>query len=144
MPRQNPVKRVLAPFVAAAALAALLAGCASGNAGAGPPAGAEPSGTVGVTPPSSPTESPMPSPSYSPKYPPPPPGEVTVTGIVEAGVERGCVILRAGLTIYQLVGQDPAIVEGAKVTVRGRPDPDLVTTCQQGTPLHVIEVTPAR
>ena len=84
----------------------------------------------------------MPSLSYSPKNPPSPSGEVTVTGIVEAGVEHGCVVLRAGTTLYQLVGQDPSIVAGAKVTVRGRPDPGLITTCQQGTPLHVIEVTP--
>jgi hypothetical protein len=129
-------------FVAAVALAALLAGCASRNADAGPATGPKPSGTVAVTPSSPPTESPMPSPSYSPKYPPAPSGEVTVTGTVEAGVERGCVILRAGTTLYQLVGKDPAIVAGAKVTVRGRPDPGLITTCQQGTPLHVIEVTP--
>ncbi len=85
----------------------------------------------------------MPSPSYSSKYPPSPVGEVTVTGTVEAGVERGCIVLRGGPTLYQLVGQDPLIVVGATVTVRGRPDPGLMTTCQQGTPLHVIEVTPA-
>lgn len=81
----------------------------------------------------------MPNLSYSPKSLPPS-GEVTVTGIVEDGVERGCVILRSGTTLYQLLGQDPAICAGAKVTVRGRPDPGLMTTCQQGTPLHVIEV----
>ncbi|WP_426563801.1 hypothetical protein ACPPVT_21145 [Angustibacter sp. McL0619] len=138
MPRQMSMKRVLTPVVAIAALGALLAGCGSRDADAGP----EPSGTVAVTPSSPPSESPMPSPSYSAKYPPPASGEVTVTGTVEAGVEGGCVILRTDTTLYQLVGQDPAIVAGAKVTVRGRPDPGLITTCQQGTPLHVIEVTP--
>jgi hypothetical protein len=69
-------------------------------------------------------------------------GEVTVTGTVEDGVEHGCVILRTGTTLYQLIGSDPAVVAGAQVTVRGRPDPDLLTICQQGTPLHVIEMTP--
>ena len=62
----------------------------------------------------------MPSLSYSPKYPPSPSGEVTVTGTVEAGVERGCVILRADTTLYQLVGQDPAIV-GGREGDRARP-----------------------
>lgn len=136
-PRQTGMKRVLTLFVPVAALAALLAGCGSGTADAG----SEPSGTVTVSPSGPPSEAPMPSPLYAPKYPPPPLGEVTVTGTVEAGVEHGCLMLRAGGTLYQLVGQDPGIVEGANVTVRGRPDPDLMTTCQQGTPLHVIEVT---
>jgi hypothetical protein len=82
----------------------------------------------------------VPSLSYSSKYPPSPAREVTVTGVVEEGVERGCVVLRTDTTLYQLVGADPAIVAGAQVTVRGRLDPGLSTTCQQGTPLHVIEV----
>lgn len=132
------MKRVLTALVPVAAFAVLLAGCGSRTADAG----SEPSDTVAVSPSSPPSEAPMPSPPYAPKYPLPPLGEVTVTGTVEAGVERGCIMLRAGGTLYQLVGQDPAIVAGATVTVRGRPDPDLMTTCQQGTPLHVIEVTP--
>ena len=132
------MRRVPTPVVVAVALAALLAGCASRTAGPGP----EPSDTVTVTPSSAPSESPMPSLSYSPKLPPSPSGEITVTGVIEAGVERGCVILRAGTTLYLLVGQHPAIVAGATLVVRGRPDPGLITTCQQGTPLHVIEVTP--
>jgi hypothetical protein len=134
------MKRFPVVLTSLAGLLLALAGCASRAPGT--TADPAPSGTVTVTPSTNPPESPMPSLSYNPKPSVPPAGEVTVTGTVEAGVERGCVVLRAGVTLYQLVGQDPAIVEGAKVTVRGRPDPTLMTTCQQGTPLHVIEVTP--
>jgi len=140
------MKRFPVVVTSLAGLLLALAGCASRAPGTAPgTAGAPaPSGTVTVAPPTSSPESPMPSLSYQPKPSVPASGEVTVTGTVEAGVERGCVVLRAGVTLYQLVGQDPAIVEGAHVTVRGRPDPTLLTTCQQGTPLHVIEVTPGR
>ena len=76
--------------------------------------------------------------------PPKPPAEITVTGTVEAGVERGCRIFRTADVIYQLVGSaDPRIQAGARLTVRGRPDPALMTTCQQGTPLRVIEIQDA-
>ena len=71
-------------------------------------------------------------------------GEVIAVGVVEEGVERGCTILRTADVIYQLVGSaDPLIQPGARLSVRGRPNPNLVTTCQQGTPLQVIEVRPA-
>jgi NADH:ubiquinone oxidoreductase subunit F (NADH-binding) len=71
-------------------------------------------------------------------------GETTVVGVVEEGVERGCMILRAGDQVYQLVGSaDPQIKPGARLSVRGRLNPGLVTTCQQGTPLQVIAVQPA-
>jgi hypothetical protein len=146
------MKRSLVVTVLLVINGAALAGCASRGA----PSGAAPSGGPAVSPsvaspsvagpstanPSTTRESPMPSlPPLTSKYPSTPAsGEITVTGTVEAGVERGCVMLRAGGAVYQLVGKDPAIVMGARVTVRGRPDPGLITTCQQGTPLHVLEV----
>jgi hypothetical protein len=64
---------------------------------------------------------------------------VTVTGTVEAGVEANCLLLKG----YLLVGgANGAVRAGAKVTVTGRPRPELLTTCQQGTPLQVESVRP--
>src|SRR5689334_15493017 len=98
----------------------LLSACAAQS----PVAAPAPSGTVTVTPSTNSPESPMPSLSYSPKDSPQPVGpDITVTGTVEAGVERGCVMLRSGTLVFQLIGKDPLIVEGAKVTVTGRPEP---------------------
>ncbi|TWH68400.1 hypothetical protein [Micromonospora olivasterospora] len=59
---------------------------------------------------------------------------MTLTGVVEAGVEPGCRMLDG----YQLIG-GPAdvLAAGAKVTVTGQPKPDMLTTCQQGTPFVV-------
>ncbi len=71
--------------------------------------------------------------------------EITVTGRVEAGVEPRCALLPGqGRTPYLLVGGDPSVVKpGAHLVVRGRPDPGALTTCMQGTPLHVSEAHPA-
>ena len=69
---------------------------------------------------------------------------IEVTGVVEAGVENGCVILRTATETYQLMGStDPLLQPGERVTVVGRPQQDLATTCQQGTPLQVLEVRAA-
>ncbi|HEY2948937.1 MAG TPA: hypothetical protein VGJ53_11150 [Micromonosporaceae bacterium] len=86
----------------------------------------------------------MPSRPFSPKPHPSPQAEITVVGVVEAGVEHGCTVLRTGDEVYQLVGSaDPMIKPGARLAVRGRPNPNLITTCQQGTPFEVIEVRAA-
>lgn len=71
--------------------------------------------------------------------------EITVTGTVQAGVEPRCSLLPGqGRTPYLLVGGDPSVVKpGAHLVVRGRPDPGALTTCMQGTPLHVSEAHPA-
>ncbi|WP_460954763.1 hypothetical protein [Parasphingorhabdus pacifica] len=72
------------------------------------------------------------------------PGEITIVGTVETGVESGCLVLVGGDKPHLLLGGDPAVVRpGAHLLVRGRPDPDLVTTCMQGEPLHVSEANPA-
>jgi hypothetical protein len=84
-----------------------------------------------------------PSPQFSPKptLPTKSQGEVTVIGVVEEGVEHGCVMLRTADTLYQLVGSSsPMIAPGARLSVRGKPNPSLLTTCQQGTPFQVLEV----
>lgn len=65
---------------------------------------------------------------------------VELRGTVQAGVEPGCLILESGGKTYGLYGGDPAVVSaGAKVRVRGVPQPDMVTTCQQGIPFQVTE-----
>jgi len=67
---------------------------------------------------------------------------VTVRGTVVAGVEGGCLMLNS----YQLVVEDAALQQvvrpGAEVEVSGRLQPDLVTFCQQGTPLIVTSARP--
>ncbi|WP_374272827.1 hypothetical protein [Actinoplanes sp. M2I2] len=64
----------------------------------------------------------------------------TLTGTVTAGVEPGCLLLDG----YLLVGGDRTVVRaGLRITVTGRVVPDLVTTCQQGTPLVVTSAQPA-
>ena len=69
---------------------------------------------------------------------------IEVTGVVEAGVENGCMILRTETESYQLMGSsDPLIQVGARLTVTGRAQLDIATTCQQGTPLQVLQVRPA-
>ncbi|WP_143134059.1 hypothetical protein [Actinoplanes philippinensis] len=58
----------------------------------------------------------------------------TLTGIVTAGVEHRCLLLGE----YLLVGGDRTVIRaGARLAVTGRKVPDLVTTCQQGTPFVV-------
>ncbi|GAA3300888.1 hypothetical protein Dvina_47630 [Dactylosporangium vinaceum] len=67
--------------------------------------------------------------------------ELAVRGTVKEGVEPGCVLLATDSQTYLLVGGDKtALKTGATVTVHGRPEPDLMTTCQQGTPFRVTKV----
>lgn len=67
-------------------------------------------------------------------------GGATITGTVTSGVEPGCLLLGE----YLLVGGPrDVITAGAKITVTGRVERDLMTTCQQGTPFLVDSVKPA-
>ena len=60
-----------------------------------------------------------------------------------AGVEQGCLVLQAADADYLLVGGDRSVLRpGARVTVRGRADSSLVTTCQQGTAFAVASASP--
>ena len=129
----------------AVTLAALFAGgTLAGCGGAGDGTTAQPEGSP-VS--SSPGESPLLPPSGR-VSPPPEPGaskntaaEITLTGIPEEGVESGCVVMRSGEQLYNLLGGDKAtLLSGRTVLVRGRPQPGLMTTCQQGTPFQVSEV----
>jgi hypothetical protein len=66
-----------------------------------------------------------------------PAAPMTLSGTVEAGVEANCLLLRG----YLLLGGDrTALRAGATVTVTGRVQRDLLTTCQQGTPFTVETV----
>jgi copper(I)-binding protein len=81
--------------------------------------------------------------STEPSTPPSRP-EVTLRGLVEAGVEPGCLVLSTDRGQFLLLGADPLVVRpGAEVVVEGVPRPDQATTCQQGTPFTVREVLPA-
>ena len=131
---------------AALATVLLVAACGStesgsdsaGNSAQPPGTSANPPGSPSVgrpletTPP--PTDPTLPTdlPSLSPTGAP-----VTVRGTVVAGVEGGCLMLNN----YQLVVADAALRQvvraGAEVEVSGRLQPDLMTFCQQGTPLVV-------
>lgn len=52
-------------------------------------------------------------------------------------MEAGCLLLRGYLLIG---GRDQGLRAGATVTVTGRTETDLLSTCQQGTPLRVDSV----
>lgn len=64
----------------------------------------------------------------------------TLTGVPRPGVESGCWMLDG----YLLIGV-PGDLLGADltITVTGRVQDDLMTTCQQGTPLVVDTAAPA-
>ncbi|SFQ58926.1 hypothetical protein SAMN05421810_11070 [Amycolatopsis arida] len=64
-------------------------------------------------------------------------------GVVQDGVEPGCLILATGTEQYLLLGAGGAMAKpGAEVVVTGRVEPDTLTTCQQGVPLAVTDVRP--
>ncbi|MEV4621444.1 hypothetical protein AB0J74_22385 [Asanoa sp. NPDC049573] len=61
----------------------------------------------------------------------------TITGTIAAGVEPNCLLIGG----FLLIGGDRALLEpGARVTVTGRVDHTVVSTCQQGTPFVVTRV----
>lgn len=144
-------------FLVSAVVSGLaLTACASPSSSqpSGPGASAAPS--VTVTPPVAATSAPPVSvtPSPDPVLPSDPgiplpdmpgkpdkPLEITVTGQVTAGVEPGCRLLSDGRTSYLLLGGDEnAAKVGARVTVTGTLAENVMSTCQQGTPLQVKSV----
>jgi hypothetical protein len=67
-------------------------------------------------------------------------GPSTLSGTVTAGVEANCLLIDG----FLLIGGDRTVIRaGARLTVTGRVDRDVVTTCQQGTPFVVIGAVPA-
>ncbi|KQO38580.1 MULTISPECIES: hypothetical protein [unclassified Aeromicrobium] len=70
----------------------------------------------------------------------PPGGSQRVTGVVERSPEDRCLTLAAPGRTWVLTGAVAGLEAGDRVTVKGRPDPDATTTCQQGPVLVVVEV----
>lgn len=67
----------------------------------------------------------------------------TVTGVVTAGVEAGCLLLDTGSETLLLLGVSPADArEGTRVRVSGSRSPGTATTCQQGVPFRVTRILP--
>jgi hypothetical protein len=111
-----------ATVLAVAVAAALLGGCAD-----------------------SPSPSPTPGGSVSPSISSsgglsPSPGEMTLTGQIVEGVEAGCRLLDDYLLLPGPGISRDDIRAGLTVTVRGRVERGMMTTCQQGTPFIVTEV----
>jgi|SRR5688572_22046227 len=127
-------------LLAAVLAGGVLAGC--GGAGTGDPGGSAQTGEPTVT-----DSSPLLPPSVRVSPTPDPGGgkataaEITITGVAEEGVESGCIVMRSGETMYNLLGGDRStLMSGRTVVVRGKAVPGLMTTCQQGTPFQVSEV----
>jgi hypothetical protein len=140
--------RRLAAAGAALLTAGLLAACANAASPAGgsvPPAGgvlpqdsvsATATGDASVTPPAPPF-------SLSPSVPgqsAPSQPEQTISGQVEAGVERGCLILHDPSGTYQLLGGDPTVVyAGANVVLTGHVVTGVMSYCMQGKPFQITQ-----
>jgi hypothetical protein len=64
---------------------------------------------------------------------------------VQAGVEPHCLVLRGTGGSHVLAFHDPSlksqVTVGAKVTLTGRADPRMMSTCQQGVVFVVTGVS---
>lgn len=126
------IRRTVVP---AALFLALTAGCANNNAPIESGAAPE-SATVSPAAPESPSAA---APSVSAAA-----GETTLTGTVTAGVEPRCLLLKDGTGDHLLIVEDEkqrsAVQVGATVTVTGKTDEGMMTTCMQGKPFVVSSV----
>jgi hypothetical protein len=129
--------KLLRPLAGLALAALLAAACAEPEGDAGSGAGSGQAATTTAVPTTLPDVAPATEPT-------PPAGEVSVTGTVAAGVEPNCWLLEADGGPYLLVGGDRSQLRpGVRLTVTGRVDRDLLSTCQQGEPLKVASIRPA-
>ncbi len=94
----------------------------------------------GTPAPSAPASTPLPAtPPVEDLTPTGKPGSLTtLTGVPTEGVEAGCLLLDGYLL---LGGPRDVLTSGRTVSVTGRVEPGLMTTCQQGTPLLVESAT---
>jgi len=66
----------------------------------------------------------------------------TIRGTIRPGVEAGCLILSTAEGTFLLVGpRTGGLKAGMTVEVSGAPDETIATTCQQGIPFVVTEVS---
>ncbi|WP_328466402.1 hypothetical protein OHA21_46175 [Actinoplanes sp. NBC_00393] len=112
--------------VPAALILAFAAGCANNNTiDAGAPA-------------------PAPSPSLNVVEPVPSGGGTTITGTVTEGVEPGCLLLKTTDGEHLLIFKDATVKSsvkaGSEITVVGKPEAGMMTTCMQGEPFVVSSV----
>ncbi|RKN28321.1 hypothetical protein [Micromonospora musae] len=131
-------------LVAVAALSACGGQDGTGTTTTTPTAtGAAPVTDQPATPSTSPTDPATPRPASTPPRGtikpggptlPPPVGGTELTGTIVAGVEPNCLLLDGYLLIG---GPRDVLAVGAEVTVSGRVQPGMMTTCQQGTPFVV-------
>ncbi|MEV6601612.1 hypothetical protein AB0M36_32870 [Actinoplanes sp. NPDC051346] len=137
-------------LVASALVALSVAGCANGT---GSEAGTVPAGAPAAeTPSSAPVPSAVPtpaSPSGSAKQkpgakpgakPPAASGSRTISGRITAGVEPNCLLLGDNLLVIDQESLRAKAKVGAEVTVTGRAEPGMMSTCQQGTPFMVTTI----
>jgi hypothetical protein len=127
----------------------LLGACARGTNGgeAAAPAGSD---VVSTAPESTgPGTTATPPPTESPSAPGGPvgsasPGDLTLTGQVEQGVEPGCLIMRSGGKTYELTSVNHSVVyAGAVVVVTGHIVTGMMSHCQQGPIFQVTSARPA-
>ncbi len=123
------IRRISLPLLVALALA----GCANGGTGdlAGAPAELPPSAAA------SPAASSAAPTEESAATKPPAGGAQTLTGTITAGVEPNCLLLDDHLLIISDPQLQSVAKPGATVTVTGRAEQGMMTTCQQGTPFVV-------
>lgn len=69
------------------------------------------------------------------------PDQITLTGVVQSGVEPRCLVISADDgRQFLLLGGDPQVLQaGAEVVVEGTPAPGKPTTCMQGIPFLVSD-----
>jgi hypothetical protein len=141
--------------LAAGALAATLAaGCSGGSDKSAQPGGSVSASSSPASPspggstPASPGPSASAQPSLTPTLKPTQSisgAEMTISGTVVEGVEARCLILQTTGKDYLLML--PASIDrstvraGAKLVVRGRLQPGLMSYCQQGTPFMVSSLS---
>ena len=129
-------------------LTLVLAGCAD-NTGAGPVSAPASGASMPVSIPASqaPSVEPSGEPSGEPSAgKPTASGPQTISGTVVAGIEPSCLTLRDSNGSYVLFFDNPALRSaariGARVTLVGRREPTMMTTCQQGVAFIVSAVRP--
>ncbi|MDQ7902925.1 hypothetical protein RB614_00120 [Phytohabitans sp. ZYX-F-186] len=120
------IRRALVVLVAAV----LLGGCAGTDDSSGGDA-------VSPSPSSSlPEDLPTPTPSGKPSAG----ASIEISGTIVQGVEPGCRLIDQYLLISGPGVSRDDLPIGATLTVRGRVEQGMMTTCQQGTPFVVTEI----